>query len=552
MPKSAPIETARKPASATLDRPQTAWKAARLVSLAVIALVVLVRVRLSPAPLERDEGEYAYAGQLILQGIPPFVEIYNMKMPGIYAAYAAMMAVLGQTAISIRMGLLLVNLACTAFVFLLARRATDRESAALTAATYALLSTGFGVLGVFAHATHFVVLFALAGFLMLPPSDKPVRPMQFFLAGLCFGTAFMMKQHGAAFIVLGGLYALWRCWPAAGTSKGGRVLALFLFSCAVFVPFVLTCLIMWRAGAFGKFWFWTFDYARAYVSQAGIGKVFRNFLLGFKDVGWRWGAGVLWLYAIVGLLTLYREGRKAVWIAGLFVAGLIGVCPGFFFRAHYFVLMLPSVALLAVFGAKRIAALAPKRWAERGGGLMPILVLGAGWLFAIAIQAPLFFAQTPAQVSRTIYSVNPFPESVEIARYLREHTKPDDRIGILGSEPQVCFYAKRKSATPFVYMYPLMEEQHFAPAMQDELIRDLESAPPAYIVYFPMVHSWMVKKNSEMRLPLWIPGYLKARYTKVGLIEIEESQTRYYWDDQQKGREPSTRFFVIVCKRKDL
>lgn len=551
MPKPPLIEAAPRPVLSAPDRPTAASKSVWIASLAVIVLVVLVRIRLLPVPLERDEGEYAYAGQLILQGIPPFVEIYNMKMPGIYAAYAAMMAVLGQTAVSIHVGLLLVNLVCTAFVFLLARRVTDREAAVLTAATYSLLSTGFGVLGVFAHATHFVVLFALAGFLLLPPPDKPIRPLQYFLAGLCFGAAFMMKQHGAAFIVLGGLYALWRCWAAAGLSKGRRVLALFLFSCAVFVPFVLTCLIMWRAGAFGKFWFWTFDYARAYVSQAGIGKVFRNFLLGFKDVGWRWGEGGLWLYAVVGLLTLYREGRKAVWIAGLFAAGFIGVCPGFFFRAHYFVLMLPSVALLAVFGAKRIAALAPKRWAERAGDLILLLVLGAGWLFAIVLQAPVFFAQTPTQVSRTIYSVNPFPESVEIARYLEKHTKPGDRIGILGSEPQVCFYAKRKSATPFVYMYPLMEEQHFAPAMQDELIHDLESAPPAYIVYFPMVHSWMVKKNSEMRLPLWIPGYLKARYTKVGLIEIEESQTRYYWDDQQKGREPSTRFFVIVCKRKD-
>lgn len=38
------------------------------------------------APLERDEGEYAYAGQLMLQGIPPYQLAYNMKLPGTYAA----------------------------------------------------------------------------------------------------------------------------------------------------------------------------------------------------------------------------------------------------------------------------------------------------------------------------------------------------------------------------------------------------------------------------------------------------------------------------------
>ena len=35
-------------------------------------LVVAIRIRLLGIPLERDEGEYAYAGQLILQGVPPY------------------------------------------------------------------------------------------------------------------------------------------------------------------------------------------------------------------------------------------------------------------------------------------------------------------------------------------------------------------------------------------------------------------------------------------------------------------------------------------------
>ena len=49
-------------------------------------------------PLERDEGEYAYAGQLILQGIPPYELAWNMKFPGVYVAYAALMSVFGQIA----------------------------------------------------------------------------------------------------------------------------------------------------------------------------------------------------------------------------------------------------------------------------------------------------------------------------------------------------------------------------------------------------------------------------------------------------------------------
>ena len=59
-----------------------------LVVLAVLALVALVRLRVAAVPLERDEGEYAYAGQLILKGIPPYQLAYNMKFPGTYYAYS--------------------------------------------------------------------------------------------------------------------------------------------------------------------------------------------------------------------------------------------------------------------------------------------------------------------------------------------------------------------------------------------------------------------------------------------------------------------------------
>ena len=65
--------------------------------VATILLVAVVRLRLLNLPLERDEGEYAYAGQLLLQGVPPYQLAGNMKFPGTYAAYAIIMAGFWQT-----------------------------------------------------------------------------------------------------------------------------------------------------------------------------------------------------------------------------------------------------------------------------------------------------------------------------------------------------------------------------------------------------------------------------------------------------------------------
>src|SRR3989337_4507761 len=64
---------------------------------AIIAASFVLRLQVMDIPFERDEGEYAYAAQLMLDGVPPFKEAYNMKFPGIYAVSAAILFLFGQT-----------------------------------------------------------------------------------------------------------------------------------------------------------------------------------------------------------------------------------------------------------------------------------------------------------------------------------------------------------------------------------------------------------------------------------------------------------------------
>src|SRR5271165_5373481 len=79
-----------------------------LVVLFVLLFVGFIRVRLLDMPLERDEGEFAYAGQLLLQGVSPYEAAYNvaLKLPGTFVSYAAIMAVFGQTTIAIHAGVI--------------------------------------------------------------------------------------------------------------------------------------------------------------------------------------------------------------------------------------------------------------------------------------------------------------------------------------------------------------------------------------------------------------------------------------------------------------
>jgi len=75
----------------------------------ILMFVAAVRFRLRDMPLERDEGEYAYAGQLFLQGIPPGKLAYTIKLLGTYAAYAILMLLFKKSCSGIHLGFLLVN-----------------------------------------------------------------------------------------------------------------------------------------------------------------------------------------------------------------------------------------------------------------------------------------------------------------------------------------------------------------------------------------------------------------------------------------------------------
>src|SRR5262249_55094109 len=151
-------------------------------------------------PLERDEGEYAYSGQLILQGIPPYQLAYNMKFPGTYYAYSVILALFGQTASGIHIGLLVVNALTIVILFYLSRRLLGNSlGGAVSAIAFGFLSLDRWTLGIFGHATHFVVLAAMAGLLVLCKAIDSKKARLFAAAGSLLGLSVLMKQNGIFF-----------------------------------------------------------------------------------------------------------------------------------------------------------------------------------------------------------------------------------------------------------------------------------------------------------------------------------------------------------------
>ena len=519
-----------------------------ILGLAVFSVVLAIRIRLLGVPLERDEGEYAYAGQLILQGVPPYTLAYNMKFPGTYAAYAAIMSIFGQTTTGIHLGLLLVNAATIILIFLLGRQLLNSVVGLAAGMSYAVLSVSPSVLGFAGHATHFVLLPVLGGTLLLLKATNRQAFGSVFASGMLFGLGGLMKQPAVFFALFGAI-----CLVSNNLHRRFRPEKIFvgtlIFSVGVILPLGITCLLLWRIGVFDRFWFWTTDYAWQYGSLVPFSQAPRFFFYSAKEVigaGWP-----IWTLAGIGIVAGLWEQRTRPIIVFLLIflfSSVLALCPGFYFRLHYFILVLPAVSLLAGVAISRLSDLTVDRLIVVQS--IPILLLGLALAWPMLAERKFFFEASPADASRMIYPESPFVESIRIAEYLREHSNPSDTIAVLGSEPQIYFYSNRYSATGYIYAYGLMESQKYAAQMQQEMIREIERAHPKFLIFVVMPDSWLQRPESERMIFTWANEYTAQNYTVAGFVNmVAPDRTDYYFDNVPQSV-PQLGKYILIYQRK--
>ena len=365
------------------------------------------------------------------------------------------------------------------------------------------------------------------------------------------GLAFLMKQPGAIFILFGAQELVCSGWRDREERKKLPA-RLGVYGAGAVIPYLLTCAVLYRAGVFAKFWFWTVSYAQQYATSTDVVQGLKYLREIVPDLFF--GAPVVWCFAAAGLFALVRERGKSAALSfevSLLGWSFIGASAGLYYRNHYFIVMLPAVCLLAgkamAWSAVQLAErvrMNPLRLSALGAA-----VFALGYAQALYAQRAILFELSPEKIVRSEYGGNPFPEAIAFGKYIKEHSDADARVAVLGSEPEIYFYAQRHSATGYIYTYGLMEEQKFAARMQQEMIGEIEKAKPEYVVKVMVPASWLRKTNSDTAILYWAEKYIRDDYRLVGVADIGMTTT-YHWDDAAEGYRPLSKYSVYLYKRK--
>jgi 4-amino-4-deoxy-L-arabinose transferase-like glycosyltransferase len=489
-----------------------------LASLGLALLVLALRAPLFALPLERDEGGYAYIAWRLAAGETPYLDWFDQKPPGIFAAYALALSVGGDPVVAIRALAAICCAASAIALFGLVRRLAGEAEGALAGALLALLSADGAVQGPIANTELFMLPWVLAaawGTLRIP-ARAPIAMGASLAIGAALGIACAFKQVAAVNAPL--LLAVF--WlRTSGPGRWRRLLSFGLWL-ALGGLLVWAAIAAWLAsqGALGAALDAVLLHNLAYTSQLPFAGRLELLAHHARPMLATQGAG--WGLAVLGIVLLAwrRERLAGGMLVGLAAVSAVGVSASGLYFPHYFQQLLPALAALAAVAISGLSRAVPARLRT------PALVAVAALVLVPPAQASFRLARlSPAQAIRQLYPGSVFETMPEIAAEIAAHTTADDRIFVFGAEPEILFYGRRLSASRYIYLFPLYGDFPDAEERQAGVIAEIERAQPAFIVWIP--NRMFFAPGSSQHLTDWTTRYVDEHY-RLHAIAAAEGESR--------------------------
>jgi hypothetical protein len=356
----------------------------------------------------------------------------------------------------------------------------------------------------FAANTEVFMLLPLLGLLALISwKGSRASGAWWFVAGVSSAGAVLYKP--IAVLVILAMFAGWIIETRkAGTpgltrrillAAGGGVLTTVL----VLAPFLLHDggRTLWEC-------VWRYNVQYAQLENPGSGP-----FLFFLERFWQhW-----WLLFLLLLWLLLRR-PSGWWLpVGLLAASLLTIYNASL--GHYYIMAVPFLAMASGMALNDLfVRFAP--FFSREGSLKRGVAIVVAALVVLYPSRELLL-KTPGELTESLYTpYNPFLEARVLATHVAELSAPTEKVFVAGSEPELLFYAKRKSATRFVIMYPLMLTTPAAMPYQEEVVRALRANPPEVIVVVRSKLSWLQEPGSPRLLPSYLNKLLAEEYRLAG------------------------------------
>jgi hypothetical protein len=440
---------------------------------AVAALTLFFHLQLFARPFyNADEAIYSAIANRINAGEVLYRGAVDHKPPAIYYTYALTYRLFGQNAIHAVHMLVIVWVFATAMLVAVVARARSGESAAWLAAalygTYTSASIPKWFLA--ANSELFMQLPVVAA--MALAVLWPRRAFACAGAGFLLGIASLFKLQGIflacpiAYLIVADVQ------PAPRLTDVGRAVSRLLFVAGgALVPLAVVAATFRAAGAWDALIFWPITFGSRYAAASELGDALTK--LAARGSFFCYTLPALPIGAFIAIRTLQREPDRigvgtVVWLASAFAA----VCIGGRFFAHYFILLLPPLCVLA----------APPLYGLVRSGARST---GARLALAALIAAPpvAFFLYAPW--NDTYLSIDPRePRALaSVGEFIKENTPARARVFVWGNSPEIYFYADRLPATRFVFANYQTGKIWGTPS-------DQEGAPASLRARFVVPESW--------------------------------------------------------------
>lgn len=507
-----------------------------------------LRWQFMDVPLERDEGEYCYQAQLLLEGKIPYLDFYEQKPPGLFYSYAWLQAIFGNHLYGVHLGFLFVNLLSIVFIFQFSKNLFDPWAAVATSWIFTLVSLNKMAAGFSAQAEHLLILFFLAALCVLQQALKKQKPWLWILGAALLAWTVLIKQNGIFYVGLGMTYTWSQLYLQGIFSWKSFSQKMGLMFCGALVPVLWFGLQLYRQAALSEMFFWMIEYPRSYIGQYHWETGWRRFLKNFQRIST--GYESFWYLAASALLVvLFTKKTKfpKLWFYLLPFFSLLAIIPGFRFYGHYFLLLFPSLAILVGLGFYLSRYYLP----QRSYPALPLTVIAILVTYSLYQQRSYYFELSSTELLRSVYQTNPFSETKLISDYLKQHSEVGDQIAVWGSEPQINFYTNRKAPSRHNFLLFLMGNTPQTAIWQRELIAETSAASPRYIVDVRHPYSGAINKKTLPIFYPWRVRYLETHYEKIGLVEIFKDQvSRIYWGELAREQAITSPYQLVVYERK--